>query len=89
MKPLSSCTYAELKELAQKRISELDDCDGNTPRPVAYMYAAGNALAADDLPTALCQLEILADKIHDTQRKIKLALAATRRAARKKEAIYE
>lgn len=53
------------------------------------MYAAGNALAADDLPTALCQLEILADKIHDTQRKIKLALAATRRAARKKEAIYE
>lgn len=31
------------------------------------------------------QLEILADKIHDTQRKIKLALAATRRVARKKE----
>ena len=43
--------------------------------------------AAADLPTALCQLEILADKIHDTQRKIKLALAATRRAARKKEII--
>lgn len=83
MKPLSSCTYAELKERAQKRISELDDTDGYTPGPIIYAHAAGYALAAADLPTA----EILADKIHDTQRKIKLALAATRRAARKKEII--
>ncbi len=87
MKPLSSCTYAELKERAQKRISELDDTDGYTPGPIIYAHAAGYALVAADLPTALCQLEILADKIHDTQRKIKLALAATRRAARKKEII--
>lgn len=75
MKPLSSCTYAELKERAQKRISELDDTDGYTPGPIIYAHAAGYALAAADLPTALCQLEILADKIHDTQRKIDLATA--------------
>lgn len=62
MKPLSSCTYAELKERAQKRISELDDTDGYTPGPIIYAHAAGYALAAADLPTALCQLEILADR---------------------------
>lgn len=54
MKPLSSCTYAELKERAQKRISELDDTDCYTPGPIIYAHAAGYALAAADLPTALC-----------------------------------
>ncbi len=80
----------------KQRIKKMLDSHGYTiPKGIAfYDLNAYKKIAnrqnsseyLDDI-TALCQLEILADKIHDTQRKIKLALAATRRAARKKEII--